>query len=253
MNEQYDEMERYLSGEMSEQELAAFSLKLSTDEELAAEVAVMKMARESIGRQAATEAEVAELRKVMGEAAGALPQRKPVIKQLWFRLAGAGVAAALALLLWLNWPQDGTLYHQYAEHPRLAMVQRGNDDGPDLVIALEAAFNGEDYLNAGQLIEDYAAANGWNSELRLFAGICQLEQQQYSAAEEQFSLLYQGESANKWAGAWYLALTYLQAAEAGNKSAYRQCEQVLREIPAGTDYSERAGKLLEALNGPGME
>jgi len=246
MNERYEEIERYLSGEMSDQELAAFSQKLAADEELATEVAVIKMAKESIGRQTATEAEVAELREVMGKAAATLPKRKPIIKQLWFRAAGIGSAAAVAVLLWMNWPPSGSLYQQYAEHPSLALVQR-SDNGQDSVIALEAAFNEEDYLKAGQLIEDYATANGWNSELRLFAGICQLEQQNYSDAEEQFNLLYQGESANKWVGAWYLALTYLRNAEAGKKGAYQQSEQVLREIPAGTDYQERAGELLEKL------
>ena len=246
MNERYDEMERYLSGEMSEQELSAYSLKLVADEELATEVAAMEMARESIGRQAATEEEVAELRKVMGKAAGSPLQRKPIIKQLWFRVAGTGVAAAIAVLLWMNWPQAGALYQQYAEHPRLALAQRSSE-GPESVIALEAAFNGEKYDNAGQLIEGYVAINGWSSELRLFAGICQLEQQQYSAAEEQFDLLRQGESANKWAGAWYLALTYLRKAEAGEKATYPRCEQVLREIPVDSDYHERAGKLLEEL------
>jgi hypothetical protein len=146
----------------------------------------------------------------------------------------------------MNWPQAGTLYRQYAEHPQLAMSLR-DSDGQGSIVALETAFNRQDYGNANQLIKEYASANGWNSELRLFAGICQLEQQQYSAAEEHFNVLLQGESANKWAGAWYLALTYLRKAEAGDKAAYQQSELMLQEIPAGTDYHERAGRLLEGL------
>jgi hypothetical protein len=246
MNERYDEIERYLTGEMSKEELTSFSQRLAVDEELAAEVAVMEMARESISRQTATEAEVAELRNVMSEVSTKRSHRKPIIKKLWFRAASIGAAAAIAVLLWISWPQDGTLYQQYAEHPALALAQR-SDDGQESAIALESAFNEEDYGNAGQLIEAYATINGWNAELRLFAGICRLELQQYSAAEEQFNLLYQGESSNKWAGAWYLALTSLRKAEAGDKAAYQQCEQVLQEIPAGTEYHERAGKLLEEL------
>lgn len=246
MNERYDEIERYLSGELSEEELTSFSQRLAADEELAAEVAVMEMARESIGRQAATEAEVAELRNVMSDVSAKQPHRKPIVKQLWFRAASIGAAAAIAVLLWINWPQGGTLYQQYVSHPAMALAQR-SDDGQESVVALEAAFNGEDYANAEQLIQDYASTSGWNAELRLFAGICQLEQQQYSAAEDQFNLLYEGESANKWAGAWYLALTSLRKAEAGDEAAYTQCEQVLREIPADTDYHEQAGRLLEAL------
>ncbi|WP_211217390.1 hypothetical protein [Neolewinella persica] len=233
---------------MPEAERLHFAARLAEDEALSDELLALKMARESIHRQSANEPEVEELRAVMRNARKGLQKQRPIVKRLWFRIASGIAAAIILVLVYIGWPINGSLYEQYAEHPHLEMTARGSQDNVTIQ-EMEEAFGEENYAASAQLLETYATTNGWNSELRLFAGISQLELNNLTSAQAQFEILYAGETANKWAGGWYLALTYLRKAEAGDKAAYQQSEEVLREIPSGSDYHEQAGKLLEEIRG----
>lgn len=248
MNELYDIIDRYLGGELQGKELSDFERRMQTDAEFAGEVELYKRLKGSLSAKFKYVAEELALEKTLQNMGSEYFSEKekpsarvvPLSRRRWLAVASAA-AAMIALLIWQPWQQS--LYKQYAHHPIAELIEKGASAEVDLSEA-EDAFNKKDYKTALPIFRQYLQEeeNKEDIEVLIFSGICQLELGEYEEAQSVFNLIYQGKSAYKSEGVWYLALLALKRDDI-NKS-----RQYLLLIPEDSDRFQEAQRLLSAIN-----
>lgn len=240
-----ERIDRFLRGDLPEEEKKALETELSQNADLASELALQKDMEAFLRKQSQRAALRDQLQAVGGEffqstektaepgRIVSLPRRQTL---RWV----IGIAATVTLLLVARFLLQPNLYDQFAQHPPLAMIEKSNE-AQDNLAAMEAAFNQEDYARALPLLEAYQRQKPDDLQVELYLGICWLETQQYAKANAVFQKISQTESSFKDYGQWYLALSYLKQ---GNKTA---CRKILLEVPAESEFAAKAQQLLKRL------
>jgi tetratricopeptide (TPR) repeat protein len=239
-----ERIDRFLRGELPEDEKKALETELSQNADLATELALQKDMEAFLRKQTQRAALQDQLQAVGGEFFQTFEKAEPgriisLPRRQTLRWV-IGIAASIALLLVARFLLQPNLYDQFAQHPPLAMIEKSNEVQDNLA-AMEAAFNQQDYARALPLLQAYQRQKPEDLQVELYLGICWLETQQYAKANAVFQKISQTESSFKDYGQWYLALSYLKQ---GNKTA---CRKILLEVPAESEFAAKAQKLLKRL------
>lgn len=240
-----ERIDRYLRGELPEEEKNAFEAELGQNAELATELALQKDLEQFLRKQdrrAALKGQLETIGKDFFQEAPAQETGRIVPLQRRHVLRWAtGLAAAIALLLVARFVFfQPSLYDQYGQHPPLAMIEKSNEV-QDQLAAMEAAFNQKNYAQALPLLQAYVREKPEDLQAELYLGICLMETGQYRAARTIFTKISGGESSFVDYGQWYLALSYLKE---GNKEESRK---ILQEVPAESEFAQKAQDLLKRL------
>ncbi|WP_353484293.1 tetratricopeptide repeat protein [Haliscomenobacter sp.] len=239
-----ERIDRFLRGDLPEEEKKALETELSQNADLASELALQKDMEAFLRKQTQRAALRDQLQAVGGEffqtSEKAEPGRIVSLPRRQTLRWVIGIAATVTLLLVARFLLQPNLYDQFAQHPPLAMIEKSNE-AQDNLAAMEAAFNQQDYARALPLLEAYQRQKPEDLQVELYLGICWLETQQYAKANAVFQKISQTESSFKDYGQWYLALSYLKQ---GNKTA---CRKILLEVPAESEFAAKAQNLLKRL------
>lgn len=208
-SDDYMKIDRYLQGELPEEEQQALEARLLEEPELAAELEM----RQQMNTYLQTQAQLPDLRDKMA----ALSQEhfgqldKPKVRQLARRRLFYTVALAAAFaLLFLLWDPFGSanLYPQFADHPQLALVEKGDQEV--LATQAEQAFEAGDYQTAYDALTGLRNQQVDDPQVLLALGISALELGQLEEARQTFEQLADGQTTLREYGSWYLILTYLK-------------------------------------------
>ena len=233
--------DRYINGEMTDEERQRFERRCEEDTSFAQEFAWYIQAF-----RASQEEAKATRKHEFADLYQATKTQRQTARTRVIRLRfAAAIAAAVALFILFRFipfgsPSNEDLYAQYAQHELLA-VSMGTAD--DTLTLAKQAFNNQDYPTAQPLLSAYLNTQTTpDSRLLLALGICQLETNQFETALITFQQLNALDLVDNDAP-WYLALTYLRI---GNN---QQCLQYLdTTITNGGRHADQAQKLRKAVD-----
>ncbi|MGH1437427.1 MAG: tetratricopeptide repeat protein [Lewinella sp.] len=238
----YKLLDQYLQDELPDDQKAAFRQRIKEEEPLAEELKL----RQQMHTYLRTKAQQPDLEAAMKNLGGTYfsPAEKatkivPIARRRLY--VGLGIAAAIALVL-LVWNPfgSGNLYKAYAQHPPLALVEKG--DALALAQQAEVAYGEKDYKTAYDLLNELTDLSSENVQLQLALGISALETGRTTKARQLFEKLAEGNSALRNYGCWYLALSYLKTEEFAQAKA--ELQKLDDSDPALYD---KAAQLLEEL------
>jgi tetratricopeptide (TPR) repeat protein len=235
--EDYIWIERWLDGDLSAEEKAAFEARMESDPEFRQAVALRQDMASVVDGQLKREAFQAQLESVGSKYFDTPSPRRPYA---WIILL---LAVVTALVLWwsgLFSPQSPqNLFQEYHQPPPIAWVSQGTQE--TLRSQAQTAFNQGDYSLALSHIDRLLTQNPTNPEYQWYRGICLLETGDLESALAIFSALAEGNTLLRPDAQWYLALTYLKMEH------LEQCQEVLQEIPEESSYFEKARALNKRL------
>ena len=132
------------------------------------------------------------------------------------------------------------LYAGYAEHTAIKIQLRGNT--ADSLAGLAAdKFNNKQYGEALPLLQAYVKQRPDDIQMHISLGICYLEMNRFTDAEQIFSMIASGKTAYAETASWYLALTALKQKD------IEKCRSILNRIPQTSTWYNKARSLLEEL------
>lgn len=261
MKEEIDVLiSRYLAADMDPPEQEAFEARLPSEPDLAAALQQRREEQTFLRTEAALpdlEAKMAALASAHfkkeeaqsqvqsedTEAQAPAAAKTATIRRMgWKRLLPpAGIAAALALVLWLWNPfAEKEPYRQFAQYAPLYLTEKSSDPAPAAAPA-EAAFNAKDYAAAYLQLIAYLQQRPDDNEARLALGIAALETGKDAEARALFQELADGDTAFKDDGQFYLGLAYFKA---NDQRAKAVLTAVGKENP---DYGVRVGEMLQLV------
>lgn len=244
----YKLIEKYLNDELSEEEVKNFKTRLNEDIAFSEEYTLQKSMDifleknrnqpslesklESIGKDFFTEEKNEKEDKVV-------PINRNKNQNRWL-IGLIATAAIAAILVMFNPFQEQDLYNQYASHQPISLTEKSTNGiaGTNA----EQAFNQKNYELAYENITTYLLKNPDDQKAKLALGISGLETGRTDEAISIFEKINTGNSAIKYYGTWYLALSYLKQKDFVNSRTF------LNQIPESDKmlYS-KAQNLLEDL------
>jgi len=256
-----EQIEAYLSGELSGDALASFEALLSGNEALREEVVLARqinlMAKNEFDREQLPQNEYTqelrtflksdraqELKNALKNAEQSYQQQSnpPKSRRKFY------IAAILVLLLGATFffqmfkqPSSEKMYANYFSLEDMPSLTQRDDGESSLKLAL-SAFKTKDYSAANNNFKEYLSLNA-NADPRiyLYTGISLLEMDQFENALLEFDKLIDSESLDRSKGYWFKALAYLKV---GNNT---KAKEVLSELQS-TDFNfNKAQQLLEDL------
>lgn len=235
-------IEQYFNKELNEAEQTAFEQELTADSNFAKAFAQRKQMEDFLAVRPGREklkAEVADLAdSFFSEDVKPEAKRIPLRSRLYW-ISGAAAAAILLLLFLPRWLSTDPTYSQFAEHRPLSLQERGEDQKE--IVAIETAFNNEEYATALTLLESYLQEEPTDLQAQIYASIAALEEGQPTLAIKRLGAIAQGQSAYRSTAHWYLALAHLQ------QKNYKSCRNSLQNIPESDFWHTRAVQLLKKL------
>jgi tetratricopeptide (TPR) repeat protein len=241
----YEEIEKYLHGGLTEDEQKAFEQALATDPAFAAEVALYQQTEQQLlakANAAAGEAQLTQQLTALNKEYFGSKDKAPVVvmkkrKRLYYYIGGAA-AALLAIflvqpLLTANKPADELYAENAGDIYSFGSNTRGGTGDQDAV----SFFAAKKYREALAILEPISTNNG---DTLLAKAVCYLETGNSDKALE----IYNGLAAvNNYTNkaSLHKALLYLKK---GDKAA---CRKALEQIPKDADQYDTAAKLLKEL------
>lgn len=242
-------MERYLAGELTNEEAQAFELRLQTDSEFAENFTIYQ----SIENEMQGDEDEAQLKEELSrhtkkyfgkEEGGKVVPIGPVRKKRWLYAAVAAAACIALLLVFKPWqPQkfsNEELYAQNAVPEDLPTTVRG-DNKDSLFAKATELYNKKDYAAALPLLDSITRSKPGEAQLQLALGVCYLRTNQFETAISKFDSLAAGQSIYKYTALAWKAYVYLKQ---NNKEA---CIAALKQIPAEATEYKKAEKLIRYL------
>jgi tetratricopeptide (TPR) repeat protein len=238
-------IERYLDGELSQNELNNFEAQLKIDEELQAVIELHKEVDMAI-----SQSDVIELREQLGaiaekhkEQENATPKRS-IRRFAW--LAAASVAALLVVTVFLNQqPQNNSQLFQdnYTAWSGPDNVRAASDMQDAAISEAIELYKDENYQEALSKFNLILNDSPDNNMIRLYASISQIESGKLDEAENNLNVIIDSKDIFYTEHAqWYLALASISKGNMKNAKAILQ-----NIISENTSYSEDASELLKAL------
>jgi len=137
--------------------------------------------------------------------------------------------------------REQQLSRQWLEPMENVLFVPENQPGLDALKKGMAAYDAADFKQASQQLESYLALQP-DHPARIYLGVAQLINRDAANAVATLAIATRSpEPPVMEAAYWYLALAWL---EQGNPEA---AKEALQQIPAGSDYAERAAGLLEQI------
>jgi tetratricopeptide (TPR) repeat protein len=245
-----EQIEKYLAGTLSGEELQAFNIRLQTDPSFAETMKLYSQIETEMSR----DDEEIQFRENLSpfskkyfndrQEAKIIPVGYP--KNRWWMYAAA-VAAGLALMfIFKPWQQQKILnneevFAKYAVAEDLPVAVRGSN-ADSLKNKAGRLFNNAGYAAAIPLLDSLVRQNPGESQLFLSLGICFLNTGQYAPAIAVFDNLAAGQSSYKYDALFWKALAFLKQ---DNKTASLD---VLKQIPREASNYKKAGELIGQLS-----
>lgn len=243
MSDQLDHIERYLIGELSQQELAAFKAELLVDESLKEKVENHRQFLKGLEIGFNKELKsflVEEETKIRAQ-----PTKEPKRVKSFYILFG--MAAAVALLIVSVFvlrtqpiSQDELFAQYYQTYPNVEQPVSRSENNANNPYAL---YEQGAYEKALILFSDIHASDPENAALPYYSALCHLELGQAKEAIEFLDqvVVMQSDKYSRPA-TWYLSLSYLKS---GNT---KKTKAILKQLQLEEDvYADKAKGLLENL------
>jgi tetratricopeptide (TPR) repeat protein len=234
------QIEKYLNNELTTVEKTEVENKIKADKEFAREVEETAMLFNSFDEIRA-EGLMIRLRNIEQELAGGKGMliRMPV----YLRWAAAIlILAALSFAVYLNSHKSGhdLFLAYYTPYPNVENPASRSAGGRQ---AVWQHYENGDFAAAFQQFEQMLELDNTDLASRFYLGICALELNRLTVAEEALAGVAANENSAYYQQAqWYLALSYLKA---GKQDATRKRLEEI--IAAGSAYDEKAEALMNEL------
>ena len=245
-NEQID---AYLSGDMSSEDRLAFEHDLRQDDALSKELIIWQRVDEALSDEEALQFTQRLQTTSEQYLAGESTPDTTHIRSLWPRMASAAAVALLlaATAIWLLWPQPppAELYAAYYEPYAISDNFRGLDGTyPEPVAEAMKAYGNGDYQTAKTLLGPWRSDVTFGPMATFYYAHCMMGLGKWNEA----ILLFQQLASRTnhvfvFASQWYLALAYLKTEQL---SAAKNILQQLAATPRGL-YSLQAEALLKEI------
>ena len=242
----YDMINRYLDGEMNEEELKAFEATMLQDAELQSEVELLRDVNATLKTKLHPgENEIAlrnSLKEIRSEFFTSKTNQAKVIllnRRRWMSAVAAVFVMALLLTVWQPWKKED-LYKQYADIQMPGIAERGAATDSLLKQAVEN-FNNKKFAEAVPAFEAVLKDSSQNAFVQYYYAIALLQNDNIEKARIQLTALYNGTSLFKYDAAFYMALSYLKEK---NKET---CKDWLNKIPVDAGPYSKAQELLKKL------
>lgn len=248
MNEKTDYtriIENYLDGELSDEELLRFNNELNTNKQLGEELQFHKDIYEAISRE-----DEMELRRKLGNIVSEYDKRKINIpkKTLSYVLAASVAIMILAGCLYMalmpGMLADQRLFSMYYEpYEKAGNIRSASDALNDALEIGMNKYDNKNYQEAEEIFKNILVHDGKNMLVRLYAGICHLELENYDKAVESFNIIIDdGDNLFVENAEWYLALGYLKNSK--TEKAKAQLEKIVTE---NGFYKEKSTEILKKM------
>lgn len=231
-------IDRYLAGELSEDELRSFEKRLQDDFQFAEKVHLYEDAAKNLSDKFSNEEGESSLRRSLEKIAEreiTYGKRHKVIQLKWY-WAAASVAIVAAVFAY-SFFNPG--YNEFASHDPLLLVERGNSG--TTAARAEKAFNDRNYKAALVNLNSLLVSDNQNIELLLSKGICLLELNDFDEAEKVLDTIQNSNSIYREKAIWYMALSALK------QEQYDKCKLILRRVPEGAEEFPKAQRLSNRL------
>ncbi|AEW01845.1 hypothetical protein A4D02_07525 [Niastella koreensis] len=240
----YNDIARYVEGEMTAEERLAFEASLASDEGLRQQLALYQEVGTTLQQHFNADEQRQQLQHTLqslrGGFSGAASQPAKVIPFKKYLRGAVAVAAILIAVVFVWQPWKPNLFNKFAETSMAAPVERG-DNADNILQQAVSAFNKKDYSNAVTLLQQVKERDTANSYVNFYYGVALLKSGRVPEARRIFDALYAGQSAFKYEGAFFQALGYLTEK---NREA---CKEWLQKIPADAAKYDKAQELLKEL------
>jgi tetratricopeptide (TPR) repeat protein len=244
-----EQIEKYLAGELNQEALQAFELRLQNDKAFAETFAMYKTIDAEMS-ETADETKLKEKLSGLSQKyfAGNVPAKIISLnagRKKWWLYAAAAAVVIAGLFILKPWQDKAfsneQLYAQYAVPDELPTVVRGaNDDS--LLIRATTLYNQIKYPAALILLDSIVKLRPSEAQLQLALGICFVETGKFDPAINRFDSLAAQESVYKYIALEWKALAYLKQ----NKTA--DCIAVLKLIPADAGNYKKSNELIQKLS-----
>lgn len=244
MNGETARIEKYLDGQMSDEERADFEKNISEDPVLKEELQLHREMRLFVAKREGRLRLEQQLQQIGAEyfpqhsQTGKAPgKRTPLLRRYWAIMA---VAASFALLITAYFLFRTPLYDQFATHPPLALVEKSANQ-EQLQYEAETAFNSQNYAQAEALLEQLLQNRPDDDLIRIYLGIAKMEMGKIQEARELFTQVASKDPSIQDFAQWNLILSYLKT---GDKE---RCRELARRFSPDSPYFEKAQRLLKKL------
>lgn len=246
-DQDYILFENYLLGNLSEAEVKTFETRLKSDLKLQADFNTYKELSSFLEHKFENE-EVSNAFKNNLETISnshfnkekSASKKKQSVKT--FNFYKYAVAACILVLFGVfTFNQfSNPMYDDYANYDRISFTVRGDND--ELLKTAETAFNDKDFVKAKEAFEELLEKGNTSIEIKLYAGIANIELGDFEVADDILQDINNGESAYKYKATWYLALSKLK------QKNFKACLEILKRIPEDADDYKQAQKLIKKLD-----
>jgi negative regulator of sigma E activity len=248
----YEKIEAYLQGELSDAERVQFQQELQADEALMAQFKTYQLADGFLQNEQRINAGEAALRNSINaiinqqKTTELQPAKLVTLKKRWLYTAVAA-AACIAILVLLK-PVIFTtdidaqkLYSQNASFETFS-ANRGKTATDSLLRIGEKQFNKKQYPDAIAAFTQYLKSNPNEPKYQLARAFALIETGKYADAEMDLLAIQNGTSAYASMATWYRALSLLK------QQKITDCKKILQTISSGDDMYKKAQELLSQLD-----
>ncbi|NLU96214.1 hypothetical protein [Chitinophaga sp. Ak27] len=233
-----EETDRFLSGQMNESERKAFTTRLQNDVAFSQQVKRFDIIRQLLAQKICPDTDRDEIQHLLFthrnawytlKDNSAIPIRNYVILT-------ALIAAGMAILLYIS-PWRKNIYRQFAS----TEMQIPDIDSLRLPEEAIRQFNRGHFNEAVILLNNALTTNPGNLYARFYRGVARIDQNQLNDAREDLLAVFNNSRDLRNDAAFYMALSYLKE---GRK---QQCREWLSKIPPEAPNYPKVQKLIEEL------
>ncbi len=242
-------IERYIAGEMNEEEMLWFEKELEGNEDLQAEVDLRRKTDVILQKQdvLTLRNKLVAIEKQRKEKEIHAPSSSSPRLGYVKYAAVLAVVATIGSVVFFNGRHTAndeliSKYYKTYEPPARQRAANSIFNG-DFELAMEF-YNSNDYANAANLFRKVVDQNPKDMQSVLLHGVSSFEDKRYPDARKSFvTVIDDNNNLFIETARWYLALCYIKTNENGKAS-----EQLKKIITDGGLYSKNAKKILKSLN-----
>jgi len=244
-----EQIEKFLLGQLNQEEYEAFEKALISDQSLREEVSFRKLAIK--GTKLSGKNELKDrLKKIHNKyESNSKSERQTKKINLWTKWIGVAASFTIlitsGLFLFNNNEFDTQIaFEKYYKPAPLRLASR-DLNAEKTILQLNEYYNNNEYDKALPFFQKFLAIDSTNSRIRLGAGICHLELNQLNLARTQFlSIIKVRDFRLQFQASWYMALTYLK--EGNLEEAQKYLDPIINNSKA--DHYEHAKEIMDQLN-----
>ena len=241
-------IDRYLDGNLDEQELKQFKAELENNPEMQVELQMQKAMNEAL-----KERDVIDLRarlQAIHQGAHTLHSARPmqrIIRQRTVQIAASAVilVAVTFAAIWIGNERDSNeaLFERYYEKYDPVTVRTGSPEIDEIFQKALKAYENQEFEMAVVYFEEVLSMDRNRMEANLLTGASNLELEEYKEAEKSFNKVIDHNN-NMFVeeAEWYLGFCYLKT----NKTT-QAMEQFKKFSESSSEKQEMAKKILRRL------